>query len=155
MLRRSYGELSWHEMPSLGLRMLMPSPQPEILYTEKGNVVVRMNQLPGAEPGFGHMFFIGIIILSEDHIQARWGEAAEEEQNSFSKWLAERHDTCDLRTSPWMVSMRRDMSLLNGSWIKVSAMIHAYDTNGEPHIVPEDVTLAKRMIESIEILGIK
>jgi len=49
-----------------------------------------------------------------------------------------------------MTTMRRDVQLADGTWIRVSAMLHAYDIKGEPEMVPEDVAVAKRMIESIE-----
>jgi len=149
MLQRNYGQLSWHEFPSLGIRMQIPSSKTEIIKTENGNVCIRANQLPGEEPGLGHMFFIGMTKISNACMQTRWRKAASE-TNLYSKWLNERHDTCDLKEAPWMVSLRRDIPLSDGSWIRVSAMVHAYDMGGKPYIVPEDVTLAKRMIESIE-----
>lgn len=149
MLQREYGEFEWVDLPTLDARLLMPAPKPEIVLTKKNNVCIRAHQLPGEEPGFGHMFFIGLTRESGDSMVKRWNKSNQEPQ-PFSKWLGQRHDACELHETPWMTTMRRDVQLADGTWIRVTAMLHAYDIQGEPQMVPEDVAVAKRMIESIE-----
>jgi hypothetical protein len=149
LLKREYGEFEWIDLPTLDARMLVCTPKPEVILTKKNNVCIRAYQLPGEDPGFGYMFFIGLSRASKNSMLKRWRKS-ENESQSFSKWLDQRHDTCGLHETPWMTSMRRDVQLADGTWIRVTAMIHAYNIQGNPKIVPEDVAVAKRMIESIE-----
>jgi hypothetical protein len=148
-LSRQYGEFIRHDFQMLGVNILICTPEPEIMIIENDGIVIRGNQLPDSEPGFGHMLFIGLVKVTEEVMQKKWNNSVSE-KSPHSQWLAKRHESLSINESPWIVSLRRDILLPDGTWIYVSAMIHAYDIDGKPYIVPEDVKVAKQMIESIE-----